>query len=56
MLFIRPAGPADIDAMMELAVLSGTAASVDLSLRAIAKAGDNPDHWLPIFDQMRRAQ
>lgn len=40
----------------ELAVLSGTAASVELSLRAIAKAGDNPDHWLPIFDQMRRAQ
>jgi type IV secretion system protein VirB4 len=40
----------------ELAVLSGTAASVELSTRAIAQAGENPDHWLPIFDQMRKTQ
>jgi type IV secretion system protein VirB4 len=40
----------------ELAVLSGTAASVELATRAIAQAGENPDHWLPIFDQMRRTQ
>lgn len=39
----------------ELAVLSGTAASVELAARAIARAGENPDHWLPVFDEMRRA-
>ena len=40
----------------ELAVLSGTAASVDLAARAIARAGEDPDQWLPVFEQMRTAQ
>ena len=40
----------------ELAVLSGTEASVDLAARAIAQAGEDPDRWLPVFDEMRRTQ
>lgn len=38
----------------ELAVLSSTAVSVELAERAIASAGDEPDNWLPVFQQMRR--
>jgi type IV secretion system protein VirB4 len=40
----------------ELAVLSGTAATVELATRAIAQAGTDPNHWLPVFDEMRRGQ
>jgi type IV secretion system protein VirB4 len=40
----------------ELAVLSGTAASVELANRAIAANGDDPNRWLPVFEQMRRTQ
>ena len=39
----------------ELAVLSGTAATVELAQRAIAQAGEKPEAWLPVFDEMRRA-
>jgi type IV secretion system protein VirB4 len=38
----------------ELAVLSGTANTVDLAERAIARAGARPDDWLPVFHTMRR--
>jgi type IV secretion system protein VirB4 len=38
----------------ELAVLSGTAGTVDLADRAIARAGERPDDWLPLFQSMRR--
>ena len=40
----------------ELAVLSGTAATVELAQRAIAHAGEEPEAWLPIFQQLRRAR
>lgn len=39
----------------ELAVLSGTAASVQLANIAIQRAGDDPEAWLPLFHSMRRA-
>lgn len=39
----------------ELAVLSGTAASVQLANLAIQRAGPDPDAWLPLFHQMRKA-
>lgn len=39
----------------ELAVLSGTAASVELANLAIERAGTNPENWLPIFHEMRKA-
>ena len=38
----------------ELAVLSGTTASVDACRRAIAKAGNDPQKWLPVFHQLRK--
>jgi type IV secretion system protein VirB4 len=38
----------------ELAVLSGTASTVDLAERAIARVGERPDNWLPVFHSMRR--
>ena len=38
----------------ELAVLSGTAATVELAQRAIAQAGDEPEAWLPLFQKLRR--
>ncbi|BDU18563.1 VirB4 family type IV secretion/conjugal transfer ATPase [Dyella sp. GSA-30] len=38
----------------DLAVLSSTAGSVELSERAIARAGPQPDDWLPVFHQLRR--
>lgn len=38
----------------ELAVLSGTANTVELCERAIAQAGMSPDQWLPLFHSMRR--
>ena len=40
----------------DLAVLSGTAASVDWCRRAIKQAGATPQAWLPVFDELRRAQ
>lgn len=39
----------------ELAVLSGTAASVEIANLAIERAGNDPDSWLPVFHQMRQA-
>lgn len=39
----------------ELAVLSGTAASVQLANLAIHRAGSDPEAWLPLFHEMRRA-
>lgn len=39
----------------ELAVLSGTAASVELANRAIAQAGSDPNAWLPVFHQLRKS-
>lgn len=39
----------------ELAVLSGTATSVELAQRAMAMAGTNVDDWLRLFHEMRRA-
>ncbi len=39
----------------ELAVLSGTAASVQLANIAIQRAGDDPEAWLPLFHSMRKA-
>lgn len=39
----------------ELAVLSGTAASVELANLAIERAGSNPDNWLPVFHDLRKA-
>lgn len=40
----------------ELAVLSGTASSVEVANRAIARVGSNdPDVWLPVFHQLRKA-
>jgi len=38
----------------ELAVLSSTAVSVELSERAIARTSLVPDEWLPVFHQLRR--
>ncbi len=38
----------------ELAVLSGTTASVEVCRRAIARAGADPSSWLPVFHQMRK--
>ncbi|CAD7741363.1 Type IV secretion system protein virB4 (plasmid) [Xanthomonas hydrangeae] len=38
----------------ELAVLSGTTASVEICRRAIAHAGNDPSDWLPLFHQMRK--
>jgi len=38
----------------ELAVLSGTAATVELCRRAVARAGDRPEDWLPVFHNLRR--
>jgi type IV secretion system protein VirB4 len=38
----------------ELAVLSGTANTVDIAERAIARAGERPDDWLPVFHAVRR--
>ena len=40
----------------ELAVLSGTAASVELCQRAISTAGTDPENWLPVFQDLRRNQ
>jgi type IV secretion system protein VirB4 len=40
----------------ELAVLSGTAASVELCQRAVAQAGTDPENWLPVFQELRRSQ
>ncbi|MBS0174299.1 MAG: VirB4 family type IV secretion/conjugal transfer ATPase [Nitrospira sp.] len=40
----------------ELAVLSGTAATVELCERAVASAGIDPEKWLPMFQQLRRSQ
>lgn len=40
----------------ELAVLSGTAASVEIANKAIALAGENPDAWLPVFHKLRIEQ
>lgn len=39
----------------ELAVLSGTAASVEIANSAIERAGNEPDSWLPVFHEMRKA-
>lgn len=39
----------------ELAVLSGTAASVEVANAAIAKAGPDPEEWLPVFHDMRKS-
>ena len=38
----------------ELAVLSGTSSSVEWCHRAIAKAGENPESWLPEFHTIRK--
>lgn len=38
----------------ELAILSSTAGSVELSERAIATAGDEPDAWMEVFHRLRR--
>lgn len=38
----------------ELAVLSGTAATVEICRRSIARAGDRPEDWLPEFHRMRK--
>lgn len=38
----------------ELAVLSGTTATVEIARRAIERAGNDPDTWLPVFHQYRR--
>lgn len=38
----------------ELAVLSGTAGTVELAQRAIAQRGEEPDEWMPAFQQLRR--
>ncbi|QAU23381.1 VirB4 family type IV secretion/conjugal transfer ATPase [Dyella sp. M7H15-1] len=40
----------------ELAVMSGTAASVEWCERARASAGETPDDWLPVFQAIRREQ
>jgi type IV secretion system protein VirB4 len=40
----------------ELAVLSGTASTVELCHRAIAQAGNDPEGWLPVFHELRRSQ
>lgn len=40
----------------ELAVLSGTAASVEIANKAIALAGEDPDAWLPVFHKLRIEQ
>jgi type IV secretion system protein VirB4 len=39
----------------ELAVLSGTAANNALVDKIIAEVGDDPDVWLPIFHERRKA-
>jgi type IV secretion system protein VirB4 len=39
----------------ELAVLSGTSASVLLAERAIAEKGEDPDAWLPLFQHFRES-
>lgn len=36
-----------------LAVLSGTATSVEIANKAIALAGEDPDAWLPLFHSLR---
>lgn len=38
----------------ELAVLSGTANTVEIAERAIARAGELPENWLPVFQAIRR--
>lgn len=38
----------------ELAVLSGTATTVDLAERIIAELGPDPADWLPVFQRKRR--
>jgi type IV secretion system protein VirB4 len=38
----------------ELAILSSTASSVELCRRAIARAGNDPELWMPVFHQYRR--
>ena len=40
----------------ELAVLSGTAATVELAQRAIAQQGDDVDLWMPAFQALRRSR
>lgn len=40
----------------ELAVLSGTTATVELAERIIAEVGPEPAAWLPVFQQKRREQ
>lgn len=40
----------------ELAVLSSTAATVEIARRAIAQAGNKPADWLPVFQRMRKGQ
>lgn len=40
----------------ELAVLSGTASSVEIANKAIAMAGENPQAWLPMFHKLRVEQ
>lgn len=39
----------------ELAVLSGTTANVELLEKIIAEVGEDPDVWMPIFQQRRQA-
>ena len=40
----------------ELAVLSGTASSVEIANKAIELAGENPQAWLPMFHKLRVEQ
>jgi type IV secretory pathway VirB4 component len=40
----------------ELAILSGSIDNNDLLDEVIAEVGDNPDDWLPVFHERRKAR
>lgn len=40
----------------ELAVLSGTSATVELCRRAVAAKGEDPAAWLPVFHRLRKGE